>query len=291
VSVLSSTQGTPDRVWSLLSLLRVHAAPMSRSEARAWLDPGFKDHGREVRASPSAYAQTQGAASSLGLVALDNDTLNLMAQIETYGDFADQTHDLLIALPHTHPDTLLLDMYAWLVLALEAEPSLPMDRNSIADRSNKDRSVNKEAGGDFEFNRDKYKAWRAWMEFLGLGLDLPEAGGEAFFAHPSERLSRVLHRADLPRNQEIPAAEVLTLIKTQMPYLDGGLLFRDLQSHMGVAIPSSTLSKVLSRALLSLKQNNEIEFIRVGDAGNVIHLQVDDRANAFQALVLKEDAQ
>lgn len=76
MSILSSTQGTPERVWSLVSLVAANDGRIERVDAANWLNPTFLENGKLVDDKES-FAQVQGAATALGALTLDYKTLEL----------------------------------------------------------------------------------------------------------------------------------------------------------------------------------------------------------------------
>ena len=68
MSVLSSPQGTPERVWSLVAGLSALGGECDRQTFDSLLNPGFMKDGVLVRAKDSLAADALGAASSLGLI-------------------------------------------------------------------------------------------------------------------------------------------------------------------------------------------------------------------------------
>ena len=61
MSLLSSTQGTPERVLSLLQVLAAHDGQMDRADLLAWLNPAFTQKTTRAIIGPAAE-QTLGAA-------------------------------------------------------------------------------------------------------------------------------------------------------------------------------------------------------------------------------------
>ena len=68
MSLLSSTQGTPERVWSLIAALSASKGEIDRADAVKWLNPGFLKDNNEYSEKPDAFNQTLGAATSLGAI-------------------------------------------------------------------------------------------------------------------------------------------------------------------------------------------------------------------------------
>ena len=70
MSLLSDTQGRPERVWSLLRLLQALGGRVPRSDVNTWMMPASF---RDSEESLSQVTQTIGSARSLGLVEDDGD--------------------------------------------------------------------------------------------------------------------------------------------------------------------------------------------------------------------------
>src|SRR3546814_10460240 len=123
MSLLSATQGTPERVWSLVSVIAGNGGTLSKADAAAWLNPGFTRNGESVQVKPTAFSQVLGAATSLGAVEADAATLRLTPAccVTSYATFCDWVHDTLIALDSANKDAVVLETFAW--LAVEADRS------------------------------------------------------------------------------------------------------------------------------------------------------------------------
>src|SRR3546814_8574355 len=100
MSLLSSTQGTPERVWSLVSVIAGNGGALCKADAAAWLNPGFTRNGESVQEKPTAFGQVLGAATSLGAVEADAAMLRLNPSccVASYAAFCDWVHDTLVAL-------------------------------------------------------------------------------------------------------------------------------------------------------------------------------------------------
>src|SRR3954471_17443507 len=126
MSLLSSTQGTPERVWSLISLLAANDGALGRTEAAEWLNPGFTRGGETVSEKPTAFAQTLGAATSLGAVQADKGTLllNSSCNVGSYTAFCDWVHQTLTSLNNSEKDAVVLETFAWLAVESDRQGSL-----------------------------------------------------------------------------------------------------------------------------------------------------------------------
>lgn len=283
MSLLSDTQGAPERIYSLARLLAANGGRLSRADVALWLDPQFDNQGIRT-AKNTAVAATIGAATSIECVRSGSDAVELLwcEDLDTYEQFCDRVHDRLVRIGEEDPDFLLLDVYAWLVRRLESDEAiLDRDPKAIANTSNADR--NRPNAGDLSFNSTKFPAWRRWMISLGLGLDLPESPHPRFTAYVAERLHRELARSDLERGVEISAARLVEFVSERMPYLDGGRLYKAPSDKKDVR----PLTRVLSRALVDLHNEGVLHLDRRPDARNLVRLQVaNHKLEVFETATL-----
>ena len=117
-SVLSSPQGTPERVWSLVAGLIALGGECDRPTFEALLNPGYVKDGVLVRAKDTLAGDALGAASSLGLVKAGPDKAVLTSGLNL-GDamaFADYVHDRLSSLKSGETE----------ILASRSQLSLPV---------------------------------------------------------------------------------------------------------------------------------------------------------------------
>jgi hypothetical protein len=140
------------------------------------------------------------------------------------------------------------------------------------------------------FNKTRYPRWRDWIAFMGLGLDLPTIAGQAFYPYVTTRLERELRalRERFGTGQEIGADPFLDAVGQQMPYLDGGHLFRTAATRIRWSPPARELSIVFSTALRELDDDGVLELKMYGDAANAFTLHPDptQRKQSFVAVVL-----
>lgn len=119
MSLMSDTQGTPERVWSLVNLLHAHGGALDREGVKVWLDPFNTD------AKGTAVLNTIGAAASLDLILPDRSTGTIRLLVDglpdTQAGFADWVHDKLIDTPPDHGNSVVLETYAWFVASSARE--------------------------------------------------------------------------------------------------------------------------------------------------------------------------
>jgi hypothetical protein len=265
VSLLSSTQGTPERVWSAIRVVEAEGGRIGREDLWTWLNPDFRLNGAPRDNSDKAERQVISAASSLELLTLEGRDYVLNAPaLDSYEAYADLVHDRLCRLPTDHADFILLETFAWLGLKAESSGTEWAAAGDFADRVEFD--IGDPAAGDARrFNPTKQTSWRRWMSFLGLAVDLP-LPRLGFHPNVTRRLAIELERAELPVEVPLPIETVLRAIAQRMPYLDRGSLRAHVAARMSVKDEPSRLSHLLSSALRELHDEGRIVLERRGDA-------------------------
>jgi len=277
MSLLSATQGSPERVWSLLRLLDAHGGTLSREELLIWLNPEFTRREGTSISQLSAANQTIQAALSLDLITADakNYSLTGTNAPQTFLEFADVVHERLCNTDEGDPDRVLLDAYAWVVLKIEREEGfgwLTSWRNSrLADEVNHDLRAADQVDDSRKFNDTKIPSWRAWLAALGLQVELPTSGHYPYIA---ERLARELLASDLPLERELPAKQVLEVIAHRMPYVDDGKFMKEVLARKGDT-PPRHLSRVLSVSLRDLQEEGVLVVGVRGDSSEMVQLAPD----------------
>jgi len=286
MSLLSDTQGSPERVWSLLNLLAAHGGELNRDEVIQWLVPNIRrvSGGKPIQnppPNPSAAKQTIGAATSLKLVATGTDSVQLSipdvpSTLEAFGDLV---HARLLETSTDDPDYLILQVFAWFVVQCElsagTEWIVKLSRDQLADKVVKDLQGS-ETGGDPIFNSTKYPFWRNWACFVGLGIDAP-ATLPSFFPYIYTRLAREVRRlgTTLGFDTELDPNTFLNALAPQMPYIDGGVLFNSIASSLRMRTKTAQLSIVLSNGIRELHDDGVVTVKAPGDASDTIQLAPD----------------
>ena len=290
MSLMTDTQGTPERIWSLVSLIRAHGGELSREAVKGWLDPFDTD------TKGTAIANTIGAAVSLELIQSDRTagSLRLLPDTlpDTFAGFASWVHTKLSSTQPEDGNSVVLEVYAWFVARCAREKGTTWVERETADSlTEKIRVDVTPAGEEGRFNKTRYPRWRDWIAFLGLGIDLPIPRGQSFYPNATVRIDRELDalRHSFGTGEEIPAETFLYALTQRMPYLDGGRLFLEAAERIGWSPPIRQLSIVLSSALRELDDEGALELKMLGDAPNAIALNHDPahRKQAFVSVVLK----
>lgn len=286
MSLLSSTQGTPDRVLSLLQVLAAHDGQMGRADLLAWLNPPFIQATPRAIIGPAAE-QTLGAALSLNFVSQEDGRcqVNDGQEFASLDDLADLTHQRLLSLDSEHADAVLPQAFAYIVARSEQAKGTAWlhaaTNKALADALNAvlPRRVNTAAEGR-RFNEYKFAPFWRWMILIGLALDLP---GDGPHPYVSSRLARELAQSDLPRGEQIPIRRFLEVIAERMPYLDGGALYNSAAEKLGLPTHGRGVSPILSTALRDLDEEGVLALGSLTDAAGLVNL-ADDRFSRIKAV-------
>lgn len=287
MSLLTDTQGTPDRVWSTLNAVSAADGVLSREDLAALLNPAFVRSG-ETRIINDAHKQAIGAAGSLGLIELEAGVYKAKVEkVSSYLDFSDRVHDRLCSIGSDDADYLVLEAFAWMSMEIDRRQSLQWCSESADGfAAAVEKSIGNPVGGELRFNRTKVPPWRRWLQFLNLAIELP--GSLGFYPCVSGRLARVLALSNLARDAEIPIADFMNAVAAAMPYLDGGALQNVVSSKSGANLERRKVSRLLSMALRDLEDDGVIDLVMRGDAANTFELAADDRpAKTVLAVVVK----
>lgn len=282
MSLLSDTQGSADRIWSLLRLVDALGGTLQRDEALKWLAPPFgTDPALAPSAQDSAVKQTVRAAASLGLVRTTPSTIELVGGRESaqLDDFAEAVHQRLCALSPEEADYVVLEAYAAVVVLTEKYGGTQWLRTRTASQlANTELAEILRTDPDAErrFNSTKFPHWVRWLTFLGLGIPQTVSGGQttAFYPTATERLQRALGQLVSEANEplDLDVATFLARLGQFMPYLDGGVMFNELCQRARLAPMERRLSRVLSNALRDLHDDERLKLITVGDSASMYRL-------------------
>jgi hypothetical protein len=302
MSLLSDTRGTPNTVWAVVNLLSSHQGELQRDALWGWMDPfntGMDEYGKPKKGN--LLDQTLGAATSLGLIETDRST-SLIRLVESpvpssLSLFSDWVHDRLISSPMDHPDSVLLETYAWFVITCAQNKGTTwirlLSQNDLVDKI--DTALRSDRTGideESRFNLTKVARWRDWIGFIGLGLEMPSnERGMTFYPCVTERLERELMTLieRFGTDKELEASEFLSAVSERMPYIDGGLQFNIAAKRIGWKPNPRQLSIVMSNCLRDLHDDGLIEMKMYGDTRNAYSLAPDPthRFDSFNTVTLK----
>lgn len=276
MSILSSPQGSPERVWSLLVGLQALGGASSSETYQALLSPIV---------GSSVVKDTRGVISSLGLVRTSGHEVSLIDGLDLMdmASFADDVYDRLIALEMNNIDAVLLTTYAWICAVSDREGNVSwlyaLDKQQFVDQAAQAQS---QAGAESpRINTTKVRPWHRWLVFMGMGVSLPLSKFQILFS-PAQRLRRELQRARTRLPDEMTADAFRDFIASRLPYLDGGRFFTEACAWIGHAPPARQFSPMLSDALRELHDDETIQLCLSGDAMTHIGL-TENPAHAINA--------
>jgi hypothetical protein len=293
MTLLAATQGTPDRVWALTSLLAQFPDGLTRDEIAGWLNPRFSNAaGATAQSQGTAVEQSITAAQGLGLVDGRDRYVLSVPPMADYDDFMDVVHAYLSRLPGEEANALILEGFAWAVLKVEQDGAFgalsALGNKALADQINAALPPRAGDSADRRFNEFKPPFWRRWLHALDLVSDL---GRRELYPYITERLWRVLDASQLPKGVEVPSSDVIAAIAQAMPYLDGGRIWTATAARMGFT-PPPRLSRVLSVGLRDLHDEGKIELKGLGDDTGLTRLARDPRhrVQSIGAVVIRAGA-
>ena len=295
MSLLSSTQGTPERVWSLVTTVGQCGGTLPRSECDEWLNPGFKRGDIMVQEKNEAVGQTVNAATSLGALIAESGELRVTHDCPTGSEaaFRDWIHGRLASLDSVEKDAVVMETYAWIAANSVKEGSLlwvhEWSQKDLVDSAAMALTEGDDDDEGPRVNTTKLPALRRWLEYLGLMTDLP-VGARVQHPTAAARLSRELERSGLPKGRSLDAREFLDVVRARMPYLDGGRMFEQAARRRGVVIDNRQLSPLLTAALHDLHDADLITLGVHGDASDVTRFAPGQphKVRGFQFVILNE---
>jgi hypothetical protein len=285
MSLLSTPTGRPERVFSLVSLVRALGGRVKSSDAKEWLAPQFRSAETTTPKDGERVREVFRVARDLKLLHADQDDWVSTCELPaTRRELALHVHAHLRGLLAEDPDAVLLRAYAWCVAYAEINGTASLVGKTASELAREIASGlgrNEEGDDEKSFNTTKLSAWKDWIAFLGLGWkDLPGATG--FLPDPSKRIEEELLTLT-SQGPRVEAELFVEAIAKSLPYLDGGLLFEEACARGLAGPPKGRLSRVLSQALRALEDNEVLRCDMEGDAKKGIGLFPDPLSptNAF----------
>ncbi len=296
MALLAATQGTPERLWAIVSILTAHGGSLSRDDLQKWLKPRFDGINNPARNDKdlSLVSQAIQAATGLGVIESGRDPLTLApsSRAADIDAFADVVHGLLIAQAPGSADADILDAFACAVVHTEIVGNrqwlCDSTASQIADLLSESMTPRAVESTDLRFNKSRPPTWTRWLEFVGLNETL---SSQRTLLSVTNRLRRTLAMPDFAWGEPIDAQTFLAWLATRMPYLDQGALYLAASKRMGHA-GGPTLTRLLSAALRDLHEDDLIRLITPrGDAQSGVRMAADKLAKVsnFSAVVLNED--
>lgn len=277
MSLLSTPTARPERVFSLVSLVRTLGGRVKQTDAKEWLAPTYRSTENSTPKEGDRVREVYRVARDLGLLDADQERWVSMCELPaTRREFAVHVHTHLRELPKDDPDAVLLRAYAWCVVFVEQFGTADLlDRGAQTIASEISEALGRPEDTEDEkvFNSTKLSAWKDWMAFLGLGWnDLP--GTKGFLPDPSRRIAEDL-LALTSSQSRVEGEAFVTAISKSLPYLDGGVLFGEACDTRGARPPKGQISRLLSQALRTLNSDGVLKFDIEGDTKKGVALFKD----------------
>lgn len=285
MSLLSDTNHSPQRIYSLLRLLDAQDGQLGFDSIRTWLKPAIRGIEQKGSEENTNIRQLLGAAASLELIeSPSQNQYRLAAPVPlTMEAFADIVHDRLIDLDMSHPDSVLLEAFAAMVVLTELEQGTSWLDHTAKDRAAKINDALRPPETDEDddekkrFNATKSPPWKRWMIFLGLGVPMPRSD---LYPYPAQRLEREIGRlrANETAPKELEVEAFIAKLAERMPYLDSGRLFLASADRVRLAPLDRRVSRVLSSTLRDLHDDKRLMLGTIGDAKEMYALTQEPHA-------------
>lgn len=277
MSLLSTPTGRPERVFSLISLVRALGGRISSEDAKEWLAPQYRGAEAGPPKDRERVREVFRVARDLKLLEAEGDDWVSTVELpSTRRALATHVHGHLSAVPVDHPDGVLLRAYAWCVAFVESNGVAALVGKTAAQLASEIATGlgrSKEGDEEKSFNTTKLAAWKDWMAFLGLGWnDLP--GFTGFLPDPARRIEEDLGTLTGDK-QRLDAEAFVAAVSRGLPYLDGGPLFEEACSKGLTRPPKGRLSRVLSQALRALEGSEVLRCTFDGDSKKGVELFPD----------------
>ena len=122
MSLLSDTNHTPQRIFSLLCLLDTQGGELEFETIKTWLKPEIRGSGQQ-RSEDVNIRQLLGATASLGMIEpAGHNRYHLSVHVpESLEAFADLVHDRLVEVSDDHPDSIVLEAFAAMLALTELQ--------------------------------------------------------------------------------------------------------------------------------------------------------------------------
>ena len=268
--LLNNPTGRPRTVLALVHTLRALGGTANKAKLLELLMPL-----RKTSTATDPFDQTVACARGLDFVSVEGKTISL--KMRSGICFEDAVHAQLSS-SASGPEKLILALMASVVVRIEDEGAewLRADAPRFAALA---RERLPEGLGTF--NKDRVPAWRDWVSACGLGYQTAARGNLArpigqFTPRVTTRLGRELQAELRPSaGTEVKAKDVIQLVASRMPYLDGGSLFEDAKRSFGLDL-AGRCSMALTDALRDLELQGVLTLQqRGGDDRNMVQLAED----------------
>ena len=171
MSILSSPQGRPERIYSLYWSWVAADPDATEEHVRDFVNPGYMRQGSQLLMDKANFANVPGAAQFLNMKKLVAETRSAPL---SYQRLLDQMHNALVALDADDLDAVLLRAFAFFVVKSEQQGNTFWyidGASGVVDEIS--TALNRHSNSAPAMNLTKYTAWRRWMVALGLMVPNP----------------------------------------------------------------------------------------------------------------------
>lgn len=272
MSILSNPQGRPERIYSLYWSWVAADPDATEEHVRDFVNPGYTQQGSQLLMDKANFANVPGAAQFLNMKKLVAETRSAPL---SYQLLLDQMHNALVALDADDLDAVLLRAFAFFVVKSEQQGNTfwyTDDTLGVVDEIS--AALNRDSRSAPAMNPTKYTAWRRWMVALGLMVPNP-IPSKLEIVDITRRLERTLSSEIFSDASVFSAAEFLSRLSREMPYVDRGTQFNEACAAVSFTPKLRHISRVLSYALQELHSDDMIKLISRGDDPDNYRLQGD----------------
>ena len=276
MSLLSSTQGTPERVRSLSNLL----VSLGEAQDAAQLERLLAPRGLVGESIGSVLSHSLNVAKDLRLIRTveggryaPEDGIGPMDE----DAFADHAHDVLCSTEDLN--TIVLQSFCYLLLRSDRERGADwirnMNRDGIANAIDAGLPRHTETEqGKRQVNGTKLTVLMRWWSYLGLCTS--SIPGIYVYPDPSDRLSRVVKRSlttgVLEAGVQTDPREFRRVVCEAAPYLDSGSMSSSVQISSGLELDEQSASWALTTGVEQLEFDGTLEIVASSDASGGLRM-------------------
>lgn len=276
MSVISQMEVTPNRVGILYRFLDSQSSPLSEEALLSFLSPSSLQpkKGEDGDETSSVVAQrVLKESKALGLVESGPEEGTVQVPASFRG--LDQA-GLRAVLAHwlTDPDEAAFRgqeqvpyALAWFLCQSPASP--------LAFRENQGKAIEAETGGrPLELtNASRFQQLSYWVQYLGLGWQIPTTNGPELVSDPTGALALELE-AVLSGSGAMPVHEAIEAVAKRLPVIETGVAREEVEGWLPATKQrgASALSPSTSLALLRLQSRRAIALEQSPDAQGMMRL-------------------
>lgn len=257
--ILNQAPVTPARLHALLHLVGELDAP-TRGRLAGLLQPN------SVNENQSAFGTVYEAATKCELLReTEGGTVRLTVSpsaIESPERFRTCMASILLGVTEEQRPNYLFNMYTAWYVAQDADV-LRMSDVDLYGRFNEQMYPDAD---ERKFNDTKFRGWRQWAQFLGLGWRVRDES--VLMPDATGRIEGVLGEM-VSGGGRMPIGEFLQQLGACCPELDGGQLYATAWGASHAEERGHTVSLAVSTGLRVLDRERKVRLIREADAGDM----------------------